>query len=110
MGWPGDFFTWLQSLSSAKIVTHKADKSGRLDRFYVPLSWKNLVSSVTAPVYSDHSLIRMTCTVGHSRFHGSLNKSLLKSDEFCEETNKFWQHCTQKTSFSDPRVWWDAGN
>ena len=41
----------------------------RLDRFYVPLSWKNLVSNVTAKpfVYSDHSLIR---TVGHSKTRG----------------------------------------
>ena len=89
----------------------------RLDRFYVPLSWKNLVSNVTAKpfVYSDHLLIRMTCTVGHSRSRSpgiwKFNTSLLKSDEFCEETNNFWKHWrTQKTSFSDPWVWWDARN
>ena len=69
-----------------------------LDRFYVPLSWKNLVSNVTAKsfVYSDHSLIRITCTVRHSRSRGpgtwKFNTSLLKSDEFCEETNTFWKH------------------
>ena len=56
----------------------------------------------------------MTCTVGHSRSRGpgisKFNTSLLKSDEFCEETNTFWKHWrTQKSSFSDPRVWWDAG-
>ena len=67
----------------------------RLDWFYVPLSWKNLVSNVTAKpfVYSDHSLIRMACTVGHSRSRGpgiwKFNTSLLKSDKFCEETNTF---------------------
>ena len=41
----------------------------RLDRFYVPLSWKNQVSNVTAKpfAYSDHLLIRMNCAVGHSK-------------------------------------------
>ena len=88
----------------------------QLDRFYVPLSWKNIVSNVTAKpfVYTDPSMIRMTSTVGHSRSRGQgiwkLNTTLLKSDEFCEETNNFWkQWRTQKSSFSDPRVWWDAG-
>ena len=70
----------------------------RLDRFYVPLSWKNQVSNVTAKPfpYSDHSLIRMNCAVGHSKPRGpgvwKFNTSLLKSDEFCEEINSFWQH------------------
>ena len=52
----------------------------RLDRFYVPLPWKNIVSNVTAKtfVYSDHLLIRMTCTVGIQGLAVQVNGSLTR--------------------------------
>ena len=102
---------------SAYTWVNKAHTVGcRLDRFYVPQSWETQVSDVTVKpfAYSDHQLIRMTFTVGKHNPRGKgiwkFNTSLLKSEDFCEEAVDFLRHWrTQKASYSDLRVWWDAG-
>ena len=38
------------------------------------------------------------------------NTQLLKSDSFCTAVNDFWFSWRGiKSTFTDPRVWWDAG-
>ena len=102
---------------SAYMWVNKAHTVGcRLDRFYVPHSWDTQASDMTVKrfAYSDQQLIRMTFTVGKRNPRGKgiwrFNTSLLKSEDFCEETVDFLRHWrTQKASYSDLRVWWDAG-
>ena len=102
---------------SAYTWVNKAHTVGcRLDRFYVPQSWETQVSDVTVKpyAYSDHQLIRMTYTVGKHNPRGKgiwkFNTSLLKSEDFCEDLRHWRTHWrTQKASYSDLRVWWDAG-
>ena len=103
----GRLFTWFNSQHTIGC---------RLDRFYTPVAWRSRVRDhfSTPFSYSDHHMVTIKFTLGHSTPRGKgvwkFNTRLLQSADFCEAVNDFWPSWQkEKSIFSDPRVWWDAG-
>ena len=84
--------------------------------FYIPRNWRARVTDhlVSTFAYSDHRLLSLKISFGHSNPRGrglwKFNTSLLNSEAFCSAVNDFWPGWREiRPTFADPRIWWDAG-
>ena len=100
-------FTWLKPDGSL---------SSRIDLIGCPHSWLHQVDSsdILSCPFSDHSAVRLTCSVpelipkGPGRW--KLNVSILSDDTFVDAVKRFWLSWkSRKGSFGSLLSWWDRG-
>lgn len=104
------------SLSAFSWTSPDGSRASRIDLLGCPYSWLHSVTSVDilpCP-FSDHSAVSMDVSIpepfpkGPGRW--TLNKSVLKSDDFLAVVSSFWADWRgRKTAFRSLQQWWDVG-